>query len=197
MKKAALLAFVMVFSIFIVSCSQSESIEQEEQLEVEVETDKPEELSQEEKEVAEVDVVEEVADLVEGEKVETPIESDLKKLEEMFKLSVDEIYTQYGEPNDRGFYGGEYISYDHMIYFIYEGSVSALMPPEGYEIFGLAISTTYEEIKAQLGDPVSEGISEMDNTYMLTYELGDYTFFFESETQDGKYYLELKKTVDV
>lgn len=104
---------------------------------------------------------------------------DLEKLDKLFSLTVSDLYSIYGEPNETGWYNGEYMAYDEILFYVYENKVTALSLFEGEELFGIKFRPRYNDIVKALGKPNSEEFSEYDGNYSLSYKLGKYylTFF--------------------
>lgn len=126
---------------------------------------------------------------------ETIFEKDFKRLDEMFSMTLDDIYRKHGTPIETGWWtGSEYMLYEDITYFVYDNKVTVISIADGDELFGIKFKARNNEIKAALGKPEFEGLDsdeggEIADGYYINYTIGKYYMSFYSPSQDGRYSL--------
>ncbi|OLS39348.1 hypothetical protein BTR22_00200 [Alkalihalophilus pseudofirmus] len=94
--------------------------------------------------------------------------------------SQTDVLESLGEPNEKGLYeGGNYYTYDRTTYIF--SSENYLLEAIMMDISDYRVSV--EEMKRALGTPDRSELDELDGYWTYSYELDDYTLFFETSEE--------------
>jgi hypothetical protein len=100
-----------------------------------------------------------------------------------FSIGEDiSVLSALGEPMESGWHmGGIYLYYPEATYSYADGIEKIVK----IDISKYRLGLTYPELLEVLGEPTSEGVSEMDGSTYATYEAGEYSLFIN--TFDGEH----------
>lgn len=127
-------------------------------------------------------------------KPEIVMSKDIEFLNILFNMTMEDIYKEYGQPLDTGYYQTKYLEYRDRIIFIDVGTnqVSSIWLLDGTSIFDIDLEATYEDIIGVLGNPQWEDYDGELGEYTLYYEIGKYSLYFNSSSKKDKFYLMVK-----
>lgn len=180
---------------------------------VENEKETPEsETTREQDEVKETETIEEETEVKDpiGEETSYFDEEFLSLAKEGFikgippkvGTTVGEIKKQYGEPLQYGAGEGSHILVYEEVFFSYDPKLSfeeRMSVSDEVETTAVALKIKEKlylnDMKKGLGEPSSEGISDMDGSYYVRYDFENYTLWAETESDEkGSFlYVELVK----
>ncbi|RAV21593.1 stalk domain-containing protein [Paenibacillus contaminans] len=117
-------------------------------------------------------------------------EGKIKGIEFGIMSSKNEVMQKWGEPQKTGSWQTQYSAWFDYYYFFgnSDNSVSAI------RVGGDTVKYTVDELKKVIGEPIQEGLNDIESGWYLYYEAGDNQVFFNADSKDGVIkYLTLKK----
>lgn len=117
-------------------------------------------------------------------------EGKIKGIEFGIMSSKNEVMQIWGEPQKTGSWQTQYYAWFDYYYFFgnSDKSVSAI------RVGGDTVKYTVDELKKVIGEPIQEGLNDIESGWYLYYEAGDNQVFFNADSKDGVIkYLTLKK----
>ncbi|MFD2673519.1 copper amine oxidase N-terminal domain-containing protein [Marinicrinis sediminis] len=106
------------------------------------------------------------------------------------KITAEEVREELGEPTSEGTFGGSYyLQYEACMYLFsvakVQGETGMQAPLIGIDHQSTGILADPDTVKQYLGQPVSEGYSELSKGWSQFYELGDYDLYITFDSQEG------------